>query len=319
MATQRAIEMVHAGEPALEFLRASCSTTKALSCAITRVRKAVLDALPVPPEVHGAMQPYAREPGVATFLQSSLRNMVEVQRMHRSTPEWSDEAERALHRLVLVPPALAELKLSHAELLSLKHTQEAGLLKKQAALVRIPNALQWLQYAVQLARTSDHGMSIARLALPLLLLTGRRETEILNGKSVFTPTPRPTTCVFSGQLKKRGKAVPYEIPLLCDLPTVLHALRALRCKQEFQVLEPAACNATYAQQLITKHVFPFCDHPHQLRAAYAAYAFCLYARETTFNLAAMRMLGHEKLETSLSYNSVVLDGMEGAPHLGRLP
>ena len=59
--------------------------------------------------------------------------------------------------------------------------------------------------------------------------------------------------------------------------------------------------------------FSFATHVHELRAVYAAMAFHLYqCNSTTFNRAAMRILGHERLDVSLSYNAVALHDMPPA-------
>ena len=163
-------------------------------------------------------------------------------------------------------------------------------------------------------------MGVARLALPLLLLTGRRTTEILNGASRFAPA-RPTTALFAGALKKRGASHAFEIPLLCDCATLAHALGALRAAQGHEQLGARECNNKY-QKLLNAAVgdyFPMVRSVHELRAMYAAYAFHLYRCDATFNRCAMRILGHEKLEVSLSYNHVVLHDLQGAGSYGPLP
>ena len=198
--------------------------------------------------------------------------------------------------------------MSQPELVKLKQQQEASLVKKQEALIHVTHALAWLQHTIQLARRSTPEMSYGRLAVPLLLLSGRRATEILNGMSTFTPTDRPTTCLFSGQIKKRGAACEYEIPLLCDDATFRFALGVLREKQKHVQLDARACNHNYSRLLSDAigQLYPFCPNVHALRGIYAAFAFHLYVCNTTFNRAAMRMLGHEKLDVSLAYNAILL-------------
>ena len=143
---------------------------------------------------------------------------------------------------------------------------------------------------------------------PLLLLSGRRTTEICNGHSTFAPTERRTVCMFTGQVKKRGAVGAYAVPLLCDYATFRDALGVLRAKQGGERLEPVACNNRYQKMLnaATPRLLPFARHAHALRAVYAAFAFHLYACDVTFNRATMRILGHERLDLSLSYNAVVL-------------
>ena len=127
-----------------------------------------------------------------------------MQRAHGAEPTWSTAEEAALAALPLVPRNVAALRLTGRELLELKRGQEARLLAKQERLVHVHGATVMLARAIYLVRTSHAGMPIPRIALPLLLVSGRRTSELLNNKSTFVPTPRLATCVFSGALKKRG-------------------------------------------------------------------------------------------------------------------
>jgi hypothetical protein len=315
------------GADVMEALRARHRTPAALSAAITRVRRQVLAAMPAAQrdalrgEAAAALAPHADEPGVAAFLGLDLDGMRRVQRQHASDPTWTAAAEEALRRVALLPANLAALGLSKPELLAFARAREAALLQKQESLLHVRRAGEWLQYALALARASTVEMGVERLALPLLLLSGRRTTEILNGHSTFAPTPRPTTCVFTGALKKRGAARAVEIPLLCDHATFATALGVLRARQGHERLEPAACNARYHRRLkAALGLLPFVSCVHQLRSVYAAFVYHLYACDATFNRAAMRFLLHEKLEVSLSYNAVELHDVGVARGcLGALP
>ena len=308
-------------ESILALLRASCANPKAMANVITRLRTEHLASAPVPGAVSAALAPFAHEPGVAEFLTLPLARMLAVQRAHRHDPSWSDGAEACLARLSLLPPALAALKLSPTELVSLKRARDGALLKKSETLVHVHDAGAWLRRAVELAATATADMPYPRLALPLLLLSGRRTAEILNGESSYAPTTRATTCVFGGQLKKRGAAAPYEIPLLCDYAVFAHGLGALRAKQQGARLTPAACGARYQSSLnaALPKTFPWAHHTHVLRSAYATYVHHLYACDVTFNRMAMRVLGHDDLTVSLSYTSVELHGLHLADTMGPLP
>ena len=315
-----ALKLLESGDDVVWWLRDKCASTGSLSVAMSRIKTAWMKGAPVPPSFAEVMAVYRNEPGVETFLSLPLSEMVRVQREHRSDPMWSEEAELTLQSLVLLPQNVAALKLSHQELISLKRKREDTLISKQEALLHVHNATTWLQCAIIAARISTPDMSFPRLALPLLLLSGRRTSEILNGKSSFESTG-PTTCLFKGQIKKRGNDAPYEIPLLCDFATFTHAVNVLRLKQGGEVFEPEACTNRYSHMLKEEisQLFSFATHVHELRAVYAAMAFHLYQCNTTFNRAAMRILGHEKLDVSLSYNAVMLHGMPPLGSLGALP
>jgi hypothetical protein len=292
-----------------------------LSCAIADLRARLLPMLPAPDL--SSLTHFAKEDGVATFLTLSLAEMIQVQRTHEYVPSWSDEAELALSQLQLVPSNIAGLRMSKRDQWMLARKREQALLKKQESLLRVSNARQWLEHAILLARQSSVEMTAERLALPILLLCGRRTTEVLNGRSTFIPTVRATTCVFVGALKKRGnETAPVEIPLLCDFATFDHALRTLRQQQEHRQFESVACNNLYHRRLQSAlvDVFPFATNPHQLRAVYAQMVHHVYMSDVTFNRAAMRILGHGDLITSLSYNNVeLLDFEVEAGCFGPLP
>lgn len=319
---QRAVQLLEEGVDGgcvLQSLRDTCASVSALRSMVSRVRLRYLSQLPRLDV--DAMAPFASNPEVAAFCTLSRTGMVHVQREHQSNPTWGDEAEEALAALPLVPTHVASLRLTKADLVALKRVKRATLLRKQETLVHIHHADSWLAHTIQLARSAHVSMDYAQLILPLLLLSGRRTGEIANGSSEFMPTWRATTCVFSGQLKKRGASAPYEIPLLCDYGTFMHALGVLRAKQCYETLDTVACNARYAVALnsAVTRLYPMATNPHVLRQMYAAFAFHLYASTTTFNRCAMQMLGHDDLEVSLSYNSVVLHGHTGAGTYGLLP
>ena len=72
--------------------------------------------------------------------------------------------------------------------------------------------------------------SFPRLILPLLAVSGRHFGELVNGRSTFAPTTHPHYTLFSGQLKKRGTQLSYQIPLLVPLPTFAKLLPRARSR-----------------------------------------------------------------------------------------
>ena len=299
------------GDIVMKMLRETCPTPGALSCCVSRVRSKMISEMPIPScAVVERMLPFKDEIGVSDFLSSkSLSDMVKTQRDHKFNPMWSDAAEQALSSLVLIPQHLSSLKLSERESLSKKRIQENALMKKQDDLIQVFQSGQLLQHAIHLARCATIDMSYARLSLPLLLLSGRRTTELLNGKSTFIRMDACATgCIFSGQIKKRGEHCSYQIPLLCDIDTFENALSVLRSKQKFEQLEAEATHSRYAKVLNKgiKLLFPIAKNVHQLRSIYAAFVYHLYLCNTTFNKACMKILGHDDLCVSLSYNNCIL-------------
>ena len=98
-------------------------------------------------------------------------------------------------------------------------------------------------------------------------------------------------------MKKRGHAAAFEIPLLCDYATFAHGVAVLRAATRGEQLSEEACHQKHARPLALAlpSLFPWATHVHGLRAAYAAYVWETYTCDCTFNRAAMRALGHEKL------------------------
>ena len=319
---QRAVARLRDGnEDVMKWLRGQCPTPAALSTTITRIRKKMMETLPRP--TCESLHAYADEPGVHAFLNSSLSQMVAMQRQHTYDPTWSPDAEAALANLQLLPSNLTALKLSRQELVQHKRAGEQALMAKQVAMLVVANASRWLLHTIALVQTATPHDSVARICIPLLLLTGRRTTELLNGTSKFSPSQRATTCVFEGQLKKRGSARPAEIPLLCDYETIAYGMAVLRARQRYQVLSNEETNNNYHGMLksVLKGVFPWAPSVHALRGVYAAYVYALYdSSASTFNSVAMKCLLHERLDMSLSYNAVRLEGVEQVARcLGPLP
>ena len=303
----------------MPYLRSKC-TIASLSSTISRVRSSWIKKQPIPSFVVDILAPFTMtEPGVCEFLSLSLQEMIREQRKHRVDPSWSQEAEKALSRMQFLPEKVLLLKLTETELVSLKRKRERNLISKQESLLHVYKAGDWLQYAVYLAQTSTKEMSFPRLALPLLLLSGRRTTEILNGKSSFLPLPsQTTTTFFIGQIKNRGNDQNYAIPILCEYNVFAYAMSVLRSKQDGEILDSANCNNRY-QSMLDKEagrIFAFISNVHQLRSAYASFAYHLYKSDVTFNRAIMRMLGHQDLALSLSYNCCKLHDLEGLPPTG---
>ena len=87
-----------------------------------------------------------------------------------------------------------------------------------------------------------------RTHLALMLLTGRRECEILNGQSVFTPHTEYSVS-FLGQAKKRGAETEYVIPTLAPVDQIVATLASLRDRQQHTVLTNHATSRRYQSYL----------------------------------------------------------------------
>ena len=296
----------------LSELRAACSTVASLSTTLACVRAHVLDGRCA--AYDAAPLRALREPEADAFLTLSTREQYAVQKAHAATQTWSEEAERLLAALRIVPRGFESLKLTREELLAHKRAAEAAQVRKNERVLVIADAAPLLRLVERLLESASPRDSYARLVLPLLLVSGRRSSEITNGRSSFTPLPHAHGCMFAGQLKKKkaAPATPYPIPLLVPFATFARGLNVLRDKQgtDVAMMSNSAVCDRYASNLkrdmldvLVEGGMPPC-HPHDLRSAYAALVFELFECEHTFARTAMRILGHESLRESLSYNNV---------------
>jgi len=298
-------------ETAIAALRETYTTTASLSTAMSLVRAAVLEAERVVDDA--PLRAHARHPEVAAFLALPLREQYRLQREHARNPTWPPEAEAALAALRLLPPNMDGFALTRRETLDLKRRREEAQLARQEAPLVVADAPRLLRAATAMLASATASTSFPRLILPLLLVSGRRFAEVVNGRSSFTPTAHPYLCIFNGQLKKRGRAQPYTIPLLVPFAAFERALRVLREKQGGAELANGVAKDRYganAQRALADGVLvglPSC-HLHDLRSAYVALVDHVYQCPFTFNRLAMRILGHDCLTESLCYNHVKLAG-----------
>ena len=150
-----------------------------------------------------------------------------------------------------------------------------------------------------------------RVAAALLLLTGRRVTEVLK-TGEFMAGDKKRTLQFCGQLKQSDSAddAPYTIPVLADPALVLSAIDYLRTVADCSEIDNQKVNARYSKYVNAAVADLFADAkggrlmPKDLRAIYATAAYAWYAPVTvSLNAYVARILGHSPLDliTSLSY------------------
>lgn len=266
---------------------------------------------------------------IDAFLSLPPREQYQIQRAHASRPTWSPAAEAALAALQILPPSLDAFRLGKRDALDLKRKREAAVVAKNETLLVVPHATALLDAALMMLEAATPRHSYARLILPLLLVSGRRLAEITNGRSAFTALlndqPNEHTCIFDGQLKKKGVAAPYSIPLLVPFRAFANGLRALREKQGGELLSNMQAKNRYQGNLqrdlaSTLRFMPPC-HIHDLRSTYMVAVYELFVSPWTFSRTAMACLGHESMQESLCYQNVRLEGLAslrgslGALHL----
>ncbi len=318
------------GEPGAEVVRTlqtRHSTLHSLQKALSNVRAILVDGGHRPPEYDTAplraAMPDAAE--VRAFLDAPLREQLKIQRAHRANPTWPAAAEAALGAVQLLPPNAAAFALTKAQAFALKRKREDSLVARNESVVVVAEAARLVEACTTALKEAHAGLSFPRLAVPLLVLSGRRSAEMM-GAASFEPGPVPKSAVFAGQLKRKGAPdVPYVIPLLCDFAVFQRGVRILRSKQG-GALAPEGVHTRYQPSIcraiksgIVPHLPETC-HAHDCRAIYSALVYHAFVSPYSAPRTAMLVLGHHDLEQSLSYGAVRLekcDALRGA--FGPLP
>ena len=297
------------------FAKSKTSKPFALKNCIDRIRKATIAQMPQPnvDSMHAFVGPFGSEPGVAEFLAASVKEKLAIQKKHRYDKSWSAAAETALAALELVPENVAQFVLSKEEAVATKRVSKEHLQAKQATTIIISDGAAMLNAAQTILQSPNS--TLEELSIALLIVTGRRQCELMNGKSHFTPAVHPFACVFDGQIKVRypNVALPYVIPLLAPSAVVRGAIDRLRQLQGDEVVgldnEAVTQKYHYGLTCALKRIFPGMTNVHKLRALYANYVFTLYTASGTFNDCCMRVLGHSEIEDSLCYNNFKIHGL----------
>ena len=304
-----------AASTALDELKATYTTPGSLNSAMSRVRAAILDSGHRCAEYDDSELRKLGDATVNAFLALPPREQYQIQRAHASRPSWLPRSEAALARLRILPPALDAFRLSDRDTLALKRKREAAVVAKNESLLVVPDAAALLGAAAAALQAATPRDSYATLLLPLLLVSGRRLSEIANGRSTFTQLPHEHTCMFDGQLKKKGTAKPYVIPILVPFRLFANGLRVLREKQRGETLTNAQAKNRYQGNLQRDlshgalRGMPQQCHIHDLRATYMVAVCELFVSPWTFSRTAMACLGHESMQESLCYQSVRLEGI----------
>eukprot|EP00966_Prymnesium_polylepis_P194987 4520109-Prymnesium_polylepis.1 len=145
----------------------------------------------------------AKGPEIAAFLDSTLKDQVRIKRAHRSNPTWSAEEEAALGEVQLLPPNMKSFGFTKAQSFALKRRKEKSLVEKNETMIVVdPGRI--IEACTAALKVADVTTSFPALAIPLLVLSGRRQTEIM-GNGSFAPGQVPMSALFTGQLKKKSQ------------------------------------------------------------------------------------------------------------------
>lgn len=217
-------------------------------------------------------------------------------------------------------------------------SQRSARLKKMEKVFKFAAAPLLSHVEAVLSAPEAHGAY--ELVLALMFATGRRQTEITNGRSRLAApgrsqaAPSPYALRFQGQLKKRrttpeegpqreAEAPEYNVPTLVRPQLVVQGLAALRSKQRGDVasMDNASVSRRYQSGLSAygrKHaVWKHVGRLHDLRGLYAT--TCLVAfdfGDAADNYAIMRILGHASPSEVIPYSTYRVTDRKAVPDLG---
>jgi hypothetical protein len=234
-------------------------------------------------------------------------------RLQASDPDSVRTIVRAL------PPRLSEnaraLRLTRDEMRECKRRQMTHMIEKNKVRTPVDGRIL-LTHARSVVRDPTRCKGgIPELTLSLSLVTGRRECELLNGQSVFTPHTTHSL-VFQGQAKKRDEGTAQRderiIPCLAPSHEVVHCVAHLRARQKHVVLTNRAASGRY-QSYLSRHMHnasPWHEtgtHVHSLRGIYTCMCHVLFDWGMhTDAYVAMCILGHASLSESLVYTTFAI-------------
>lgn len=234
-------------------------------------------------------------------------------RLHANDPEEVRRIVRSLpHRL---PDNVRALRLGRQEMRTCKRTQLAQTIEKNRTRTVVDGRALLAHARAVVTRPHECRGGIPELTLALMVVTGRRECELLNGRSEFVPNSE-YSLVFRGQAKKRDDGMTDTeerlIPCLCPSSMVVTCVVHLRARQGHATLSNDVTSRRY-QSYLSRHMrsaSPWSEtktHVHSLRGIYTCMCQGLFEWGLhTDAYVAMCILGHTSLTESLVYTTFAI-------------
>lgn len=236
----------------------------------------------------------------------------------------------AFENLKIAPPAFETFHLATDDSAWCKKRQQSALLERD--VIRINDPVQLLVQSCRdiIKACAQPGFKFQRkprgglrtgpspydLIAALLLASGRRTTELLNGNSTFesSGSRERFCCLFRGQLKRDSTdEPPYLIPLLCTFDEFDTAYHVLQTWQGKSLTKDSTKTSVLYQGNLSKHMNSkesnFAKQgltkPHQLRALYVQYVLKMFDWGTARDVrVAKYVLGHVSADTSDNYDHI---------------
>jgi hypothetical protein len=225
-----------------------------------------------------------------------------------------DDVNKEILCVRLLADNLTTLSTSAEDKEKSAQLKKETLLYRNSSLLLIEQSYDLLKQQQQILEdcVTQPKTSRVRVILALLFVSGRRECELLNGKSAFEKVHnRPYHVYFTGELKKKTCShTRNTIPLLCSSDLFLKAFAWMRNTQSSDIasLTNKEISNRYCSQLNSarKYSFSMLRKTHDLRGIYVQYVNTLFVHSTALPLLIMTVLCHDVIEDSLFYNSISL-------------
>lgn len=214
----------------------------------------------------------------------------------------------------IVPRYVCALRVTNSDRRVIVKTQARRLEDKLSTVneINYKALLEEMRYLLKHPSESDPH----ELAGAIALATGRRHAEVYHNANFYPASKKDSRhfCRVTGLLKKRGGDGDIIIPILAPLSEIVKAVKILRTDRPSDSHTDAGRRYNSAANLAVRRAFgEYCSKPitfHTLRSIYVLIAFKLSssgeASGTTFPSFAMRVLGHDGLESQLHYSSIRL-------------
>lgn len=198
-----------------------------------------------------------------------------------------------------ISEAVKALRLTDDQYTAIKKKQHESLVERSKRCIEV----DYVAY-INIVNTLRDSNNPAELTVWLLAVTGRRSSEITNGKSAFTAKSKYVV-TFSGQLKTRDPQ-PYDIPTLAPAAEVIANYERLYefKKRPYQAAVGRVVKQLFGNIGITK--------PHMLRSIYGHVCWELYGKSTKESVIQYisSILGHASYDQVANYSCIKITNVK---------
>lgn len=239
-----------------------------------------------------------------------------MKRMKKKGFFHDKELDAKFFSIRLLRDNMISFKIDSEDMETAHKNKRNTLLNRNANIVNVENLQRILETQIKILEKGSHNKIDEIIAL--LFVSGRRESEILNGQSVFQLVEnRPYHIKFTGVLKKKRNPLETKsetvltIPLLCKADIFLAAYLRMQSLQKTDIttMTNKQISNRYCSQLSNarKRIFPMISKTHDLRGLYAKCVDTLFEHNVSFPYLCMQCLGQDVMEDTLHYMSIRLD------------